>query len=91
MKSGLTIEEQVLEVVGTVLFGLEIKLDTIVLNASGIDRDFQRDLVMQLEEELEVEIPDVDAGKLVTIKDIVDYITKKKTPVEPKKEEPKVE
>ena len=86
MKSGLTIEEQVLEVVGNVLFGLEIKLDTIVLNASGIDRDFQRDLVMTLEEELEVEIPDVDAEKLTTVKDIVDYITKKKTPVEPEKE-----
>ena len=55
MKSGLTIEEQVLEVVGKILFGLEVNLDTIVLNASGI-------------------------------KDIVDYITKKKTPEEPKKE-----
>lgn len=86
MKSGLTIEEQVLEVVGTVLFGVEIKLDTVVLNASAIDRDFQRDLVMQLEEELEVKIPDADAEKLVTVKDIVDYITKKKTPIEPKKE-----
>jgi len=84
MKSGLTIEEQVLEVVRTVLFGIEIKLDSIVLNASGIDRDFQRDLVMQIEEELEVEIPDVDAEKLVTVKDIVDYVTKKKTPEEPK-------
>ena len=86
MKSGLTIEEQVLEIVGKILFGLEIKLDTIVLNASGIDEDFQRDLIMTLEEELEVEIPDVDAEKLVTVKDIVDYIVKKKTtpPVEPK-------
>lgn len=94
MKSGLTIEEQVLEVVGTVLFGLEIKTDTIVLNASAIDREFQRDLIMTLEEELEVEIPDVDAEKLITVKDIVDYIVKKKTPVEPKKDgikEPKKE
>ena len=86
MKSGLTIEEQVLEIVGKILFGLEIKLDTIVLNASAIDGDFQRNLVMTLEEELEVEIPDVDAEKLVTVKDIIDYITKKKTPEEPKKE-----
>lgn len=86
MKSGLTIEEQVLEVVGTVLFGLEVKLDTVVLNASGIDEDFQRDLVMTLEEELEVDIPDTDAEKLTTVKDIVDYITKKKTPEELKKE-----
>ena len=86
MKSGLTIEEQVLEIVGKILFGLEIKLDTIVLNASAIGGDFQRNLVMTLEEELEVEIPDVDAEKLVTVKDIIDYITKKKTPEEPKKE-----
>jgi len=86
MKSGLTIEEQVLEIIGLILFGLEIKLDTIILNASGIDVNFQRDLVMTLEEKLEVEIPDADAEKLVTVKDVVDYIVKKKTPIEPKKE-----
>ena len=89
MKSGLTIEEQVLEVVRTIQFGVEIKLDTPVLNTLGIDDTFQTDLVMTLEEELEVEIPDADAEKLVTVKDIVEYITKKKTPEEPKKEEEK--
>lgn len=83
--SKLTIEEQVLKVVKTVLFGVEIKLDSVVLNASGIGREFQRDLVMTLEEELEVKIPDADAEKLITVKDIVEYITKKKTPKEPKK------
>ena len=51
MKSGLTIEEQVLEVVRTVLFGVKITLNLVVLNGSGIDREFQRDLVMTLEEE----------------------------------------
>lgn len=89
MKSGLTIEEQVLGVVRILLSGVDVKLDTVVLNASAIDGDFQRDLVMTLEEELEVEIPDADVEKLTTVKDIVDYITKKKTPVEPKVVEPK--
>lgn len=86
MGSGLTIKEQVFGVIKTALFGVEIKLDTVVLNGSAIDKEFQRDLVMTLEDELEVEIPDVDAEKLVTVKDIVDYITKKKTPKEPKLE-----
>lgn len=86
MKSGMTIEEQVLAVVKAVLFGIEITLDSVVLNGSGIDREFQRDLVMTIEEELELEIPDADAEKLVTVKDIVDYIVKKNTPEESKKE-----
>ena len=64
MKSGLTIEEQVLEVVRTVLFGVKITLNLVVLNGSGIDREFQRDLVMTLEEELEIEIPDKHTLKI---------------------------
>ena len=86
MKSGLTIEEQVLGAIRTILFGVETKLESVVLNSSGIDGEFQRDLIMTLEEELEVEIPDTDAEKLTTVKDIVDYIVKKKTPKEPAKE-----
>ncbi len=79
MKSGMTIEEQVLEIVrDEVGSGYEISLDTVILNASGIDEDRQRDLVMRLEDELEVEIPDKEAEMLQTVGDIVYYITTKK-------------
>lgn len=79
MKTGLTIKEQVVEVLLSLLgTGIVIEDKTVVLNATGIDGNFQRDLVMLLEQELEVEIPDSDAEKLITVKDIVKYITKKK-------------
>lgn len=78
MRSGLTIEEQVLELVRNEIgSGYEINLDTVILNASGINEERQRELVMRLEEELEVEIPDKDAEGLHTVKDIVDYIVDK--------------
>lgn len=37
------------------------------------------ELVMDLEEHFGVEIPDEDAEKLKTVKDALDYITKKKS------------
>lgn len=78
MKSGLTVEEQVLEIVRNEIgSGYEINIDTTILNASGIDEERQRELVMRLEEELEVEIPDKDAEGLHTVKDIVDCIIEK--------------
>jgi acyl carrier protein len=36
------------------------------------------ELVMDLEEHFEIEIPDEDAEKLRTVKDAVDYVTSKK-------------
>ena len=79
MKSGLTIEEQVLEIVRDEIgSGYDITLNMVILNASGIVEERQRELVMRLEEELELEIPDADCEKLHTVKDVVNYITKKK-------------
>jgi len=62
--------------------------NTVVLNASAIPEETARTIIMRLEDELIVVIPDEEAEKLHTIKDIVDYITAKKAP---KKEEPKKE
>lgn len=79
MKSGLTIEEQVLSIVRDEIgSGYEINLDTVIFNASGVVIERQRELIMRLEEELEFEILDTEAEKLHTVKDIIDYITKKK-------------
>lgn len=35
------------------------------------------ELVMALEEEFDMEIPDEDAEQLVTVKDVIDYVRKK--------------
>lgn len=72
------IKERVLDIVKNELgSGYDVQLKTVVLNGSGLDENVSRDLVMRLEEELEIEIPDTDAEKLNTVKDIVKYIEKK--------------
>lgn len=51
----------------------EITLDTSFedLNADSLDIV---ELIMALEEEFEIEIPDEDAEKITTVKAVVDYI-----------------
>ena len=36
------------------------------------------ELIMSLEEKFEIEIPDSDAEKITTVKDVIDYITEHK-------------
>ena len=58
---------------------LGVAEDTVVQEASFID-DLGADsldiveLIMALEEEFDIEIPDTDAEKVVTVGDVVDYI-----------------
>ena len=58
---------------------LGVAENTVTLEASFID-DLGADsldiveLVMALEEEFDMEIPDADAEKVVTVGDVVDYI-----------------
>ena len=58
---------------------LGVKEDEVTSEASFVD-DLGADsldtveLVMALEEEFEVEIPDEDAEKIVTIKDAINYV-----------------
>lgn len=58
---------------------LGVELDEITMEASFID-DLGADsldiveLLMALEEEFEIEIPDEDAEKLTTVGDIVEYV-----------------
>ena len=55
------------------------KMSSVTMEASFID-DLGADsldiveLVMALEEEFDIEIPDADAEKVVTVGDVVDYI-----------------
>lgn len=59
---------------------LEVKEDEVVPSASLVD-DLRADsldaveLIMALEEEFEIEIPDEEAEKILTVKDIMDHIT----------------
>jgi acyl carrier protein len=60
---------------------LDVPEDDIVLSASfvddlGADSLDQVELIMAMEEEFDISIPDEDAEKIKTVKDAVDYITK---------------
>ncbi|MEA5552486.1 acyl carrier protein [Anabaena cylindrica UHCC 0172] len=58
---------------------LEIEAEKVVPNATftddlGADSLDIVELVMALEEEFDLEIPDEDAEKILTVADVVDYI-----------------
>jgi acyl carrier protein len=60
---------------------LDVPEGDIVLEASfvddlGADSLDQVELIMAMEEEFNVSIPDEDAEKILTVKDAVEYITK---------------
>ncbi len=58
---------------------LSVDLEEVVENASFVD-DLGADsldlveLIMSMEEEFDVEIPDDDAEKMVTVKDAIEYL-----------------
>ena len=56
----------------------EIKLESNFVEDLGADSLDVVELVMALEEKFEIEIPDEDAEKIATVKDVVDYIEKAK-------------
>ena len=77
-------EEEIFEKVkGIVKEQLGVEEDSIKLDATFVD-DLSADsldiveLIMGLEEAFEMEIPDSDAEKIVTVGDVVDYIKDKK-------------
>lgn len=51
-----------------------VKLESKIMEDLGADSLDIVELVMALEEKFEVEIPDSEAEKLVTIQNVVDYI-----------------
>lgn len=72
--------EEVFEKVKEIIVGqLGVEETAVNLEASFID-DLGADsldiveLVMALEEEFDIEIPDADAEKVVTVNDVVEYI-----------------
>lgn len=73
-----TVEEQVKKIV---VEQLDVKVEDVTPAASFVD-DLGADsldtveLVMALEEEFEIEIPDEDAEKITTIQEAIDFIKK---------------
>ncbi len=72
--------EEVFEKVKEIIIEqLNVSESTVTLEASFID-DLGADsldiveLIMALEEEFDMEIPDADAEKIVTVNDVVEYI-----------------
>ena len=72
--------EEVFEKVKAIIVEqLGVTETTVTMEASFID-DLGADsldiveLIMALEEEFDIEIPDADAEKIVTVSDVVDYI-----------------
>ena len=53
-----------------------VKLESKIIEDLGADSLDVVELVMALEEKFEVETPDSDAEKLITINDVVSYIEK---------------
>ena len=72
-------EEVFEKVKGIIVEQLGVTEDTVTSEASFID-DLGADsldiveLVMALEEEFDIEIPDTDAEKVVAVSDVVEYI-----------------
>lgn len=75
----MTQEEVFEKVKGIIVEQLGVAEGTVTLEASFID-DLGADsldiveLIMALEEEFDLEIPDADAEKIVTVNDVVEYI-----------------
>lgn len=73
------IEEKVKEIIAEQL-GIEpdqIKLESKFVDDLGADSLDVVELIMAFEEAFNIEIPDEDAEKIQTVKDVVDYIKSK--------------
>ena len=53
-----------------------VKLESKIIEDLGADSLDVVELIMALEEKFDIQIPDADAEKLISIQDVVDYIEK---------------
>lgn len=72
------IQEKVIEIICE---QLDVEAEAVVLEASfvddlGADSLDQVELIMAIEEEFDVSIPDEDAEKIVKVSDAIEYIEK---------------
>jgi acyl carrier protein len=69
------------KVIAIICEQLDVEAETVLPEASfvddlGADSLDQVELIMAMEEEFDVSIPDEDAEKIITVKDAIDYIEK---------------
>ena len=75
----MSIKEKVLTIIRDLVgSGNDIQLESEVLNVSAVEDFDCREIVMKLEEEFGVDIPDNDAETLYTVQDIINYLKTKK-------------
>jgi len=80
MEKKMAIDQQMVDII---VEQLSVEKDKVVPNASFVD-DLGADsldlveLIMAMEEEFDVEIPDEDAEKINTVQNAIDYINKLK-------------
>ncbi len=55
---------------------VDVVLDAVFVDGLGADSLDQVELIMAMEEEFDVSIPDEDAEKIATVKDAMDYVKK---------------
>ena len=76
----MAIDQQMVDII---VEQLSVEKDKVVPNASFVD-DLGADsldlveLIMAMEEEFDIEIPDEDAEKIVSVQNAVDYVNKLK-------------
>jgi len=71
------IEKKIKEII-SVRYGMDAKIESNFVDDLGMDSLDTIELVMDLETEFGIDIPDDDSEKMITVKDVVDYIEKKK-------------
>lgn len=72
----MSIADQVKVIIGDLLSidTDEIKLECSIVDDLGIDRLAIVELILTIEEKFGITIPDEEAEKMKTVKDIIDYI-----------------
>jgi len=72
----MSIEEKVIEII-TEQLNEKVYVNSNIVDA-GADSLDAVEIVMEIEEEFEIEIPDEDADKFKTVGDIINYVEKRR-------------
>lgn len=75
------VEEKVKKIISD-KFGIEpekVKPEANIVDDFGADSLDLVELIMRMEEAFDIEIPDEDAEKLIFVRDLIDYIVKRKS------------
>ncbi len=77
--ASMSVDKKIIQIIAEQL-GInedEVIPDAALIDDMGADSLDIVELVMAMEEEFEMEIPDEDAEKIVTVRDIIEYVKKR--------------